>query len=101
MKKIEWDPVPPMIGWNKLKSLRKDRGLTQPQVAVGAGISIACLYYLEAGFESRVTQKTKKKLAKFFEVDIDDLFPCEMIGNEPRDVFLEKAKKQVGQPGIK
>lgn len=99
--KIKWDPVPPMIGWNKLKSLRKKRGLTQPEVVVGAGISIACLYYLEAGFESRATQETKKKLAKFFEVDIDDLFPCEMIGNLTQDEFIEKAKKQIGQPGIK
>jgi DNA-binding XRE family transcriptional regulator len=101
MKTIRWLPAPDFIGWNKVKALRKERGLTQPEVAVGSGISIACLYYLEAGFESRATQKTKSKLAKFFGVEVDDLFPCEMIGNEPRDLFITKAKKQAGQPKTK
>jgi transcriptional regulator with XRE-family HTH domain len=101
MKKIEWDPVPDMIDWNKLKSLRKNRGLTQLQIAAGSGVSIACLYYLESGFESRVTPKTKKKLASFFGVNIDDLFPVEMIGNEPANAFIARAKKQVGQPKAK
>ncbi len=99
--KIKWNPVPDMIGWNKLKALRKDRDLTQLQVAAGAGVSIACLYYLEAGFESRVREKTKKKLARFFEADVDDIFPVEMIGNEPQAVFIEKAKKKTGQPKTK
>ncbi len=101
MRKIKWDPAPAFIGWNKLRSLRESQGLTQAQVAVGAGISIACLWYLEAGFESRTTQKTKEKLAQFFKCDVEDIFPAEMVGNEPQDVFLEKAKKQVAQPRIK
>jgi len=99
MKKIEWGPVPSMIGWNKIKALRKCRALTQLEVAAGAGISIACLYYLESGFESRVTEKTKKKLAGFFAVDVDDLFPVEMVGDVPRDVFLQQSQKRAKATG--
>ena len=101
MSKIKWDPAPDMIEWNRLKSLRKERGLSQPQVAVGAGISITQIYFLELGYETRTTAKTKQKIARFFDADVDDLFPCEMIGNVSRDEFVAKAKKQTGQPKAK
>jgi len=93
MAKIKWDSVPACIGWNKIKSLRKKLGLSQPQLAVGAGISVTSVYFLELGYEERTTDKTKEKLAKFLECDVDDIFPCEMIGNEPREQFLERMKK--------
>ena len=101
MAMVKWDPVPDMIGWNRLKSLRKERGLSQPEVAVGAGVSITQIYFLELGYDNRTTAKTKQKVAGFFDVDVDDLFPCEMIGNVPRDVFIEKAKKKTGQSKAK
>lgn len=94
MAKIRWDKVPEMICWNKLKALRKARGLTQPEVAVGAGISITSVYYLELGYEERTTEKTKKKLAKFFKCDVEDIFPCEMIGSKPRAEYLKNIQLQ-------
>jgi len=101
MARIKWDPAPVSVGWNKLKSLRKERGLSQPEVAVGAGVSVTQIYFLELGYETRTTEKTKQKIAKFFDADVDDIFPCEMIGNEPRDVFIAKAKKQIEHPKTK
>ena len=101
MAKIKWDPAPEMIGWNKIKSLRRAQGLSQAEVAVRAGVSVTTIYFLEMGYEERTTDETKKKIAKFFEVEVDDLFPCEMIGNEPRDLFITKAKKQIAQPKTK
>lgn len=89
MAKIKWNKVPKMIYWNKLKTLRKARGLSQSEVAVNAGVSITTIYNLELGYEERTTDKTKKKLAKFFECDIDDIFPCEMIGNQTREECLK------------
>ena len=94
--KINWDMknIPSRLVWNRMKALRKERGLTQPQVAVGAGISITSVYYLELRYEARTTEKTKKKLAKFFKCDIEDLFPCEMIGNKPRAEYLKNIQLQ-------
>jgi len=97
MAKIDWGQVPSIIGWNKIKTLRKNRELTQTQLAAGASLSMAIIYQLELGFEERVTMKTKKKIAKFFGCDVDDLFPAEMIGNVPRDEILKNVKKGTWQ----
>jgi transcriptional regulator with XRE-family HTH domain len=92
--KIKWKPVPPMVGWNRIKALRKLKGLNQIQVAASAGISIATLYNIEHGYEETTTAETKEKLAKFFECDIDDIFPAQMIGNETKVRYDQrKAKK--------
>jgi len=101
MPKLTWDPVPAMVAWNRLKSLRKSRGLSQLQVAAGAGVSITQIYFLELGHETRTTEKTKQKIASFFDVDVYDLFPCEMIGNKPREIFLSKVTAGTGHLAIK
>jgi DNA-binding XRE family transcriptional regulator len=101
MAKMKWDPVPDMIGWNKIKALREARGLSQAEVAVGAGVAVTTVYFLEMGYEKKTTEEVKKKIADFFKCDGDDIFPAEMIGNVPRDEFVAKAKKQVGQPKTK
>jgi len=98
MAKIKWENVPDMVIWNKIKSLRKARKLKQAQVAVGADISITTLWMIEQGYEKKTSDETKQKLAGFFECDVSDLFPCEMIGSEPREKFLEKTRKGNGQP---
>jgi DNA-binding XRE family transcriptional regulator len=95
--KIKWEKVPSVLGWNKVKALRKERGLNQTQVAVGADISLATLFSIEHGYEETTRMETKEKLARFFECDLDDIWPAEMIGNEPRAIFLERAKKQAAQ----
>lgn len=94
MAKIKWDKIAKMVCWNKIKTLRKIRGLSQPEIAVGAGISITSVYYLELGYEERTTEKTKKKLAKFFKCDVEDIFPCEMIGNKSREEYLKNIQLQ-------
>jgi DNA-binding XRE family transcriptional regulator len=92
--KIKWELVPAGIGWNRVKALRKKMGLNQTQVAAGAGISIATLYNIEHGYEETTTMETKEKLAKFFECDVDDIFPAQMIGNETKAKYDQrKARK--------
>ena len=91
MAKIFWNDAPPFCRWNRLRSLRKERGLSMAQLAVGAGLSISVVYHLELGHEDRTTEETKTKLAGFFDCDVDDLFPLERIGNQPREEFLRAA----------
>lgn len=94
MAKMKWAPAPPMVGWNRLRSLRLDRSLTQPQLAVAAGLAVGTICHLECGLEERVADSTKAKLAAFFECDVDDIFPCAMIGDRPRaEVLAELAKR--------
>jgi len=93
MRKIKWDPAPDFLIWNKVKSLRKKGGLTQPQVAVGANISISTLWMIESGYEEKTTKETKRKLAKFFKCEIEDIFPSQMIGNQTRAEVLKNKQK--------
>ena len=84
MSKIKWDKMPSFIVWNRVKSLRRNMKLNQTKVAVGAGISVNTLYLIEQGYDDKTTKETKKKLADFFKCDISDIFPAEMVGNEPK-----------------
>jgi DNA-binding XRE family transcriptional regulator len=101
MPKIRWEPAPAFVGWNRVKSLRKIKGLSQTEVAAGSDISIATLYNLEHGYEQTTTPETKKKLARFFECEVDDIFPAQMIGNKPREKFLEEIKKGTDRTTVK
>lgn len=83
MTKITWKKAPSNIGWNRVKSLRKKHGLRQAEVAQGADICITTLWLIESGFDKKTTKETKQKLANFFECDIEDIFPAEMVGNGP------------------
>ncbi len=94
MAKIKWAPAPPMVGWNRLKSLRLERGLTQPELAVAAGLAVGTVCHLECGLEERVADSTKAKLAAFFECDVDDIFPVQMLGDRPRVEVLAELMKQ-------
>jgi len=94
--KINWQYAPEMIRWNRLRCLRKEKGFSVTMVAAGAGISPATVSYIEHGFDSRVTEDTKNKIARFFEVDIDDIFPVEMLGGRPvEEILAEKEKKLI------
>lgn len=93
MAQIKWKKVPDRLCWNKVKSLRKEKKLKQIQVAVGADITITTLWMIEQGYEKKTTDRTKQKLADFFECDVKDIFPAEMIGNEPKEKILEKVKR--------
>jgi len=94
MSKITWKATPSMIAWNKLSTLRRERGLTQLQVAASSGVSIATLWFIEQGFDKKTSLKTKQKLAIFFKCDVDDLFPVEMIGNITLEQHLKESQTQ-------
>jgi len=94
MAKIKWAPAPEMVRWNRLKSLRRERGMTQPELAVGADLAVATIYHIEAGHDDRTTEEVKQKLARFFDCDVEDLFPVEMIGDRPRDKVLVELANQ-------
>ena len=89
MEKINWEQRPSFLVWNKVKRLRKERGFSQLQVAAAADISITTLWMIESGFDGKTTIKTKGKIAAFFDCDVEDIFPCEMIGNQTRDECLK------------
>jgi DNA-binding XRE family transcriptional regulator len=76
--------------WNKVKTLRKKRNLTQPQVAVGAGIGVTTLWMIESGYDAKISPEIKKKIADYFNCEVSDIFPAEMYGNMTREEFIKK-----------
>lgn len=94
MAKIRWQKVPDRLVWNKIKSLRKEKNLKQAQVAVSADISITTLWMIEQGYEKKTSDETKQKLADFFECDVKDIFPAEMIGNKPKEEYLKNIQSR-------
>lgn len=92
--KIKWETAPENIMWNKVKALRKKYGLRQAEVAQGADIAISTLWLIEQGFDKKTTKETKDKLAKFFECDVDDIFPAEMVGNQTREEYFKNKQSQ-------
>lgn len=93
MAKITWKKVPSMLGWNKLKTLRLEKKLTQVQVSAYSDVAVATIWMIEAGYDERVTKETKRKLCVFFECDISDLFPVEMIGDITREEHFKELEK--------
>jgi len=85
MNKIQWDysKISDRIIWNRLRSLRKEKGLTQLDVAKGTGLSIVWIGFAEKGYDNNISNKAKQKIADFFECDISDIFPTEFIGGKP------------------
>ncbi|HAP22939.1 MAG TPA: XRE family transcriptional regulator [Lactobacillus sp.] len=57
----------------KLKKLRKDKGLSQREVAERLGMSPSMLAMMEGGYR-RGSDETKVKLAKFYNESVDSLF---------------------------
>ncbi|WP_445150780.1 helix-turn-helix domain-containing protein [Baekduia sp. Peel2402] len=57
-----------------LKALRKQRGMTQEQVALAAGITQSHYSLIERGLISP-TMRTVQKLADALEVDFRELLP--------------------------
>jgi DNA-binding XRE family transcriptional regulator len=87
---IDWPKVPGFEVWNRAKVLRKMRGLTQLEVAAGAGISVFTLWSIEAGFDERTSCEVKEKLARFFECAVEEIFPVEMVGSLSKREYEEK-----------
>ena len=97
MAKITWTAPPGRVIWNRPKSLRKDRSLTQLQVSAGADISLATLYRIEQGHAENIHGDIRRKLAAFFCCDVDDLWPTQFFGSQPLAEFLSKQAK-AGKP---
>jgi len=96
MGKIQWDysKIGDRIVWNRLRSLRKERGLTQLEVAKGTGLSIVWIGFAEKGYDNNISDKAKQKIADFFECDISDIFPTEFIGDKPiAEAQISEGKK--------
>ncbi len=93
MSKIRWKKTAPLIVWNKIKSLRIEKKLTQVQVSAFADVSVATIWMIEQGYDKTTSKKTKQRLATFFNCDIEDIFPCEMIGNQTREEYLKGLQK--------
>jgi transcriptional regulator with XRE-family HTH domain len=89
-EKLNLDKIPPFLRWNRLRAMREARGLSLNELAVYAGVSASLVWMLEKGY-SQASQPVKKRLAKFLQVKIDDLFPLEMIGEITLEQFRAEA----------
>jgi len=92
MAKIKWDETAGFLVWNRVKSLRLIQKLNQAELASGAGISIATIFNIEHGYDATTTEETKKKIADFFKVDIDDIFPAEMVGSITKEEYFRQQR---------
>lgn len=63
----------PGIHCCRVKTYRKARGWTLQRVAYMTGLSVGCIYQVEAGGETTLT--TMRKLAKALEATISELWP--------------------------
>jgi len=62
------------IGLTKnMQILRKDKGLTQEELAKESGIAYTTIVKLEQGLLDNPTLKTLQKLADVFKISIDEL----------------------------
>ena len=56
-----------------MQILRKDKGLTQEELAKESGIAYTTIVKLEQGLLDNPTLKTLQKLSKVFNIKIDEL----------------------------
>lgn len=67
---------------NRFEQLRYERGETQREVAVGAGVSVSTIIRLERS-RSKPNAAVAKALADYFGVQVTDLMPLDE-GDESR-----------------
>lgn len=68
----------------EVRRLRIERGWTQPQLAVSAGIAVSGLSQIENGHRN-ASSRTMSKLAAGLGVEMADLFPKAEAPNESQD----------------
>ena len=78
----------------KLKQLREDRGLTQTELADKLGVTLKTISNYETKGTRPRTQDMYKKIAEFFNVDINFLLTVE-------DNFVLDSAKKFGYSGKK
>lgn len=64
-----------MIKQNRLKELRKQKGLTQIELANRAGISHQWIASIEQGVSRGTSDRVKKSIADALGVSIEEIFP--------------------------
>jgi len=91
MRQVEWPKVAEFLVWNKIKVLRKTLNLTCLEVASGVGAAQGTISLCERGYEDMVSKDTKHRIADYFDVAYDDLFPAERMGSKPAPSPIKKA----------
>jgi len=69
---------------NRIKDLRKTKGLTQDDLARQVGLSKQQIWRLENGSQS-LTEKTRDKIAAALDCDPLDLYGASYVGEKPSD----------------
>jgi len=64
----------PKREFSRLINLRKEKGLTQAEAAVKAGMSLAWYALLEQGFQEKISDKFKQKVCDMLDVPYEKLF---------------------------
>lgn len=95
-KKFKWNlsAIPCFVGWNRLRALRKNLGLTVAELSKKTKTSTATIIMIEAGMDAHTRKVTKNKLAKFFRCKVSDIFPVEMLGAITKEEYLSKKIEQ-------
>lgn len=94
MKSTAWPSPPPKGRWNRLRALRRACGLTQMELAVGAGVILPTITELEGGMGSRRGPEAYRRIAGFLNCEVEDIWPAEMVGSLTLDEFIESALKK-------
>lgn len=81
----------------KLKQLREDRGLTQTELADKLGVTLKTISNYETKGTRPRTQDMYKKIAEFFNIDInflltvEDNFVLDLLKNS--DILVKKMRR--------
>lgn len=59
---------------NRVKEIRRMKGLTLVELSEKAKISLGYLHFIDAGY-SRISQKLKRRLAEVLGTPVEELFP--------------------------
>lgn len=90
----------------KIKSLRKEKGLTQYELGTLLGVKKAAVQKYENGTIKNIKSQTIERLSEIFEVSpsyllgfkFDDKFPIQELSEEV--LLLEKIHRQIGNAGL-
>jgi len=59
---------------SNLKTIRKQKKLTQLDLAIGSGISITWIQFAEKQYPG-ISHEVKTKIAKFLKCSVEDIWP--------------------------
>lgn len=68
---------------SKLKRRRRDRHLTQVQLAALVGVTQQYISALETGGDQDCSQKVAEKIARWLDVDREDYFDARVVVSTP------------------